>query len=67
MDVWSVMVEGREVGLLWPARDGGYTLRTGTSLIRPKIHHFSPNEGLPGVATYLEKRFGGATELVPRE
>ncbi len=67
MDSWNVVVEGTEVGLLWSARGGGYTLRTGASLIRPKIHHFSPNEGLPGVAVYVKQRFGAEPEMVPRD
>ena len=53
-----VIVDDESVGIVWPARGGGYTLRTGPHLARAKIHHFSANEGLPGVVAYIEKRFG---------
>ena len=59
-----VLVNGVEVGLLWPARGGGYTLRTGNSLVRAKIHHFSANEGIPGLVRYIEERFGATPEIV---
>ena len=55
-----VIVGDEAVGVVWPARGGGYTLRTGPSLARAKIHHFSPAEGLPGLIAYIEKRFGAA-------
>jgi hypothetical protein len=58
----TVLIDGRRVGVLWQAR-GGYTLRTGQSLVRPNVHHFSPNEGLPGVLAYLARRFDGRPEI----
>ena len=61
---WRVLVGGEQIGILWAARGGGYTLRTGASLVRPKVHHFSPNEGIAGLTAYIEERFGGAPELV---
>ena len=61
----TVVVGDEVVGVVWPARGGGYTLRTGTRLARAKIHHFSPAEGLPGLLAYLEKRFGAAPRFVP--
>ena len=60
------MVVGSEtVGVVWPARGGGYTLRTGPSLVRAKIHHFSAAEGVPGLVAYIEERFGAAPRFVP--
>ncbi len=64
-DVWRVRVNGREVGVCWVARGGGYTLRTGESLAHPFIHHFSHNEGMEGLAAYVEKRFGAKPVLAP--
>ena len=61
---WRVLVGGEQVGILWAARGGGYTLRTGASLVRPNVHHFSPNEGMAGLTAYIEERFGGTPELV---
>jgi hypothetical protein len=63
--VWHVVVGGQVVGLCWPARGGGYTLRTGESLVQPNIHHFSTAEGLDGLAAYIERRFGARPTLVP--
>jgi hypothetical protein len=60
-----VVVGDEAVGVVWAARGGGYTLRTGTRLARAKIHHFSAAEGLPGLIAYLEERFGGAPRFVP--
>ncbi len=62
-DVWRVVVNGEDVGVCWAARGGGYTLRTGDSLVQPIIHHFSHNEGLEGLEAYVEKRFGARPEL----
>lgn len=64
---WSVWVRGVKVGAFWAARGGGYTLRTGPSLVRARVHHFSEAEGLEGLAAYVEKRFGARPELVPPE
>ena len=61
----TVEVGGEPVGVVWPARGGGYTLRTGPSLVRAKIHHFSAAEGLPGLIVYLEKRFGAEPRFIP--
>ena len=61
----TVVVEGEPVGVVWPARGGGFTLRTGSSLVRAKIHHFSAAEGLPGLIAYLEKRFGATPQFTP--
>lgn len=60
-----VVVQGARVGVIWPARGGGFTLRTGASLIRPRVHHFSLDEGLQGVVAYVVKRFGAEPEFVP--
>jgi hypothetical protein len=64
---WSVRVGGIEVGAFWPARGGGYTLRTGGSLVRARVHHFSAAEGLEGLAAYVTKRYGAPPELLPPE
>ena len=61
----TVVVGDEPVGVVWPARGGGYTLRTGPSLVGAKIHHFSAAEGLPGLIAYIEKRFGAAPRFVP--
>jgi hypothetical protein len=61
----TVVVGDEAVGVIWPARGGGYTLRTGARLARAKIHHFSAAEGLPGVIAYIEERFGGPPRFVP--
>ena len=61
----TVMVGGEPVGVVWPARGGGYTLRTGPSLVRAKIHHFSAAEGVPGLVAYIEERFGATPRFVP--
>jgi hypothetical protein len=58
-----VVVNGDRVGVVWPARGGGFTLRTGASLIRPRVHHFSLEEGLEGVVAYIVKRFGAEPEF----
>jgi hypothetical protein len=55
-----VIVGDEAVGVVWRARGGGYTLRTGPNLARAKIHHFSAAEGLPGLIAYIEKRFGAS-------
>jgi hypothetical protein len=60
-------VNGDQVGVLWRARGGGFTLRTGRSLTRPRIHHFSHNEGVDGVTAYVATRFGAQPELRPAE
>lgn len=60
-----VIVGDQPVGAVWRARGGGYTLRTGPSLARAKIHHFSAAEGLPGLIAYIEKRFGAAPRFTP--
>ena len=65
MESQTVIVRGEAVGVVWPARGGGYTLRTGPSLVRAKVHHFSAAEGLPGLIAYLEKRFGGTPQFIP--
>lgn len=59
-----VMVQGQRVGVFWPARGGGYTLRSGPSLVRAKIHHFSQAEGVDGLAAYITQRFGEAPQFV---
>lgn len=61
--VWRVVVNGERVGVCWAARGGGYTLRTGDSLVQPIVHHFSHNEGLEGLEAYVERRFGARPEL----
>ena len=61
----TVVVGDEVVGVAWPARGGGYTLRTGTRLARAKIHHFSAAEGLPGLIAYIEARFGAAPRFIP--
>jgi len=60
-----VIVGDQPVGVVWPARGGGYTLRTGSSLARAKIHHFSAAEGLPGLIAYIEQRFGATPRFAP--
>jgi hypothetical protein len=64
---WSVVVRGQKVGAFWATRGGGYTLRTGPSVVRPRVHHFSEAEGLEGLMAYVEKRFGARPELLPPE
>jgi len=64
---WSVRVGGIEVGTFWPTRGGGYTLRTGESLVRTRVHHFSAAEGLEALAAYVTKRYGAPPEFLPPE
>ena len=52
-----VRLDGTVVGCCWPTRDGGLALRTGESLVRPRVHYFSPSEGVDGLKAYLRKRF----------
>lgn len=64
---WSVVVGGAKVGAFWPVRGGGYTLRTGASLVRARVRHFSAREGLEGLAAYVARRFGEPPLLLPPE
>jgi hypothetical protein len=64
---WSVRVGGVKIGTFWSARGGGYTLRTGASLVRARVRHFSEAEGLAGLAAYVKKRFGAEPEFLPPE
>lgn len=64
---WSVRVGGVEVGVFWPARGGGYTLRTGESPVRARVHHFSATEGLEALAAHVAQRYGAPPELLPPE
>jgi hypothetical protein len=61
----DVLVNGEIVGVCWPARGGGLTLRTGPSLVRPRVHHFSASEGEAGLRAYIERRFGAEPVFVP--